>query len=51
MGKGFKMLNLYYQISEKTYRFVSRRLKNIEQKFLHCWESKLLDDLKKYQGD
>ena len=43
------MLNLDYQPSEQTYKFVSKKLSNLEQKFLHCWESKLLDEIKSYQ--
>ena len=45
------MVNLNYQISEKTYKFVSNKLSNLEQKFLHCWESKLLDEIKQYQHE
>lgn len=38
-----------YQIPEQTFSFVSKRLSNLEQSMLHCWESKLLDEIKDYQ--
>lgn len=37
----------YY--SEEIYRYVSKKLSDLEQKMLHCWEVKLLDDIKNCQ--
>lgn len=39
----------YY--SEEIYRYVSKKLSDLEQKMLHCWEVKLLDDIKNYEKD
>jgi hypothetical protein len=36
-------------IPEKTYRYISKKLSNLEQKFLHCWEVELLDEIKNYK--
>lgn len=42
------MKNLDYSIPEKTYRFISGKLSELEHSFLHCWEVKLLDELREY---
>lgn len=36
-------------ITEKTYNYVSENMSDIEQSLLHCWEVKLLDEIRNYQ--
>lgn len=35
--------------TERTYRYVSKNLSDLEQSMLHCWEVKLLDKIKSYE--